>query len=87
MSILSSNDFISLKFDRSSDPSSATYKISLKEDEDGWIVVSSPDLPSLITQGKTEDEAIKNALDVVRLFIDEKYIENKDFNLQIIDND
>jgi predicted RNase H-like HicB family nuclease len=72
----SSNNFIPFKFDRTSNPSSIIYKISLKEDEDGWIIATSPDLPSLITQGKTEDEVIKNVLDVIRLFIDEKYIES-----------
>lgn len=71
-------------FDKSSNFSNA-YRIFLNTDESGWIVVTSPDIPSLITQGKTEDEAIKNAMDVVKLLKEEKYIE-EDINLLIISN-
>jgi len=42
-----------------------TYKIYLNKGEDGWIVVTSPDMKSLITQGRNEDEAARNALEVV----------------------
>lgn len=63
-----------------------TYRIYLNEGEDGWIVVTSPDLKPLVTQGKTEDEAIANAYEAAELLLEESGL-NKDFNLLVIDKD
>lgn len=64
-----------------------TYRIYLDEGEDGWLIVTSPDLESLITQGKDEKEAIANAYDVTRLLLLEEEGVNKEFNLAVIDRE
>ncbi len=69
---------ISYEYDDSS--MQTTYRIYLDKGEDGWIVVTSPDIKSLITQGQNEDEAIKNASEVIDLLIEEKELD-KDFKL------
>lgn len=63
-----------------------TFRIYLNEGEDGWIVVTSPDLKPLVTQGKTEDEAIANAYEAAELLLEESGLK-KDFNLLVIDKD
>lgn len=40
------------------------------DSEDEIYIVSVPELPGAKTHGKTYEEAIKNALDVVELWID-----------------
>jgi antitoxin HicB len=49
----------------------ATYKfaITLKQDEDGYIVVSCPALPGCHSQGRTEQEAISNIKEAIRGYI------------------
>ena len=37
-----------------------------------WFVVTSPDLESLVTQGKDEKDAIKNAYEAIELILEEK---------------
>lgn len=37
------------------------YRLNLEADPDGGFVVTSPDVPELVTQGETQDEAIENA--------------------------
>ena len=38
--------------------------------EDGYIVVNVPALPGCITQGKTREEALKNAREAIELYIE-----------------
>jgi predicted RNase H-like HicB family nuclease len=61
-----------------------TYRIYLQKGQDGWIVVTSADLKALVTQGKTEDEAIGNAYEATELLLEESG-QKKDFNLVVID--
>ena len=61
-----------------------TYRISLQKGQDGWLVVTSPDLKSLVTQGKNEEEAIANAYDAAQLLLEEAGT-MKDFNLLVIE--
>lgn len=56
-----------------------SFRITLEQGQDGWIVVTSPDIDSLVTQGKTEKEAIDNAREAIDLLLEED--EKKDFNL------
>ena len=60
-----------------------TYIIVLEQGEDGWIVVKCLDLPGVVTQGKTENEAIKNAMDAIRLMLEELGID-KEFNVIVL---
>jgi len=38
--------------------------------EDGWYVADVPALPGCMSQGRTEKEAIKNAKDAIRGYLD-----------------
>jgi predicted RNase H-like HicB family nuclease len=40
------------------------------DDEDEIYIISVPELPGAKTHGKTYDEAIKNALEVIELWIE-----------------
>ena len=44
-----------------------TYIIKLEKDDDGKFLVKCPELPGIVTSGQTEEEAIKNAYDAVRV--------------------
>ena len=49
----------------------AHYSMNIQWDEDDKIfVVSVPELPGCKTHGKTYDEAIKNALEVIELWLE-----------------
>ncbi|MHB1663438.1 MAG: type II toxin-antitoxin system HicB family antitoxin, partial [Thermoplasmataceae archaeon] len=42
----------------------------LEKGEDGYIVANVPAFPGCITQGKTREEALKNAKEAIELYID-----------------
>ena len=65
--------------------STITYRIYLDPEEDGWFVVTSPDLDALVTQGESEVEAIKNAYDAVNLILEDEGKNKEDFNLLVVD--
>lgn len=44
-------------------------RVRLEKDEDGVWVAICPSLPGCISQGKTQEEALKNIKDAVRLHI------------------
>ena len=46
------------------------YTVILDPGEDGYIVVNVPALPGCITQGKTREEALKNAREAIELYIE-----------------
>ena len=46
------------------------YTVILEPGEDGYIVVNAPALPGCITQGKTREEALKNAREAIELYIE-----------------
>jgi predicted RNase H-like HicB family nuclease len=79
------NDTVPVVFKEGID-TKETFRIYLQEGQDGWIVVTSPDLAPLVTQGKTEEEAIANAYQAAELLLEESGL-NKDFNLLVIDKD
>ena len=58
-----------------------TYNVSLRAGENGWIVVRCKEL-HVNTQGKTEQEAIKNAIAAINLVVNELGLE-KEFNLNL----
>ena len=45
------------------------FAITLKTDEDGFIVASCPALPGCHSQGKTKDEALDNIKEAIQGFI------------------
>ena len=46
------------------------YTVILEPGEDGYIIVNVPALPGCITQGKTTEDALKNAREAIELFIE-----------------
>ena len=46
------------------------YSVVIEPGEDGWFVVTVPGLPGCITQGKTIDEAIKNAKEAIEAYLE-----------------
>lgn len=44
-------------------------RVRLEKDEDGVWVATCPSLPGCISQGKTQEEALKNIKEAVRLHI------------------
>ena len=46
------------------------YTAILEPGKDGYIVVNVPALPGCITQGKTREEALKNAREAIELYIE-----------------
>jgi predicted RNase H-like HicB family nuclease len=50
-----------------SDPLNLT--IVYEPDEDGWIMVSIPEVPGVLSQGRTREEARENILDALRLML------------------
>jgi predicted RNase H-like HicB family nuclease len=62
-------------------------RIIMQRGEDGWVMVTSPDLRSLVTQGSDEDEAIKNAIEAVDLLLEEESGKKKEFSLMVIDKE
>ena len=62
-----------------------SYRIVLEEDEDGRIVARSLDLQGLVTDGATEDEAIRNAYEAAEGILEARGLE-KEFNLIIVEN-
>jgi predicted RNase H-like HicB family nuclease len=46
--------------------------------EDGWIVVSIPEVPVVLSQGRTEAEARANIIDALALMLSPEPSETKD---------
>ena len=46
------------------------YTVILEKGEDGYIIANVPALPGGIAQGKTKEEALKNAKEAIELYID-----------------
>jgi len=44
--------------------------VTISPGEDGWIIVECPVIPGCISQGKTEDEAITNIKEAIKLCLE-----------------
>ena len=42
------------------------FLVTLERDEDGTYVVECPAIPGCVSQGKTEDEALRNIKEAIR---------------------
>ena len=58
--------------------------LGVEYNEQNTKVVTS-DLNALITQGKNEVEAIKNAYEAVQLLLEDEGSSKEDFNLLVVD--
>jgi len=54
-------------------------KVIIEKGEDGYFVASCPSLKSCWSQGKTEEEALKNIQEAIELYLepDEEIMKNK----------
>ncbi|MBI1974077.1 type II toxin-antitoxin system HicB family antitoxin [Candidatus Micrarchaeota archaeon] len=46
------------------------FKVVLEKDEEGYIVATVPSLPGCISQGKSEEEAMKNIKEAIELHVE-----------------
>jgi predicted RNase H-like HicB family nuclease len=53
----------------SSVPEQLDMTIVYEPGEDGWIVASIPEVPGVLTQGRTREEARANVIDALRLML------------------
>lgn len=50
-------------------PEQLDLTIVYEPGEDGWIVVSVPEIPGVFSQGRTREEARENVIDALRLML------------------
>lgn len=60
-----------------------SYMIKLTRDEDGPVVVRSPNLQGVVTDGANEEEAIQNAVEAINGILEAKKIK-KEYNITVI---
>lgn len=60
-----------------------SYIVKLRRDEDGRIVVRSPSLQGVVTDGADEQEAIRNALEAINGILEARGM-NKEYNITIV---
>ena len=46
------------------------YKVVIEQGEDNWLVVTVPALPGCFTQGKSLEEALKNAKEAIEAYLE-----------------
>ncbi len=46
------------------------FRVLIEQDEDGMFVAEVPSLPGCVSQGKTRDEAIRNAQEAVAAYLE-----------------
>ena len=44
--------------------------VTIYQDEEGWYVVECPVIPSCMSQGKTEEEALQNIQEAIQLCLE-----------------
>ncbi len=50
-------------------PNTLKLTIVYEPDEDGWITVSIPEIPGVLSQGRTRKEARENIIDALALML------------------
>jgi len=46
------------------------WVVLLEEGEDGYVVATVPELPAVVTQGKTRKEALSNAREAIEVYLE-----------------
>jgi predicted RNase H-like HicB family nuclease len=60
-----------------------SYRIILEKDEDGRIVVRSPDLQGVVTDGMDKEEALRNSIESINAVLEARGLD-KEFNIIVI---
>lgn len=50
-------------------PEQLDLTIVYEPGEDGWVIASIPQVPGVVTQGRTREEARANVIDALRLML------------------
>jgi len=50
-----------------------SYRVSLEKGQDGWIVAKCLDVKGAISQGKNEEEALRNIAEAISLILEDTY--------------
>lgn len=58
-----------------------SFLVTLEKGEDNWIIAKCPEL-NVVTQGKTYDEAERNAIDAIELVLDDSE-KTKQFSISV----
>ena len=46
------------------------FPVTIYQDEEGWYVVECPVIPGCMSQGRSEEEALKNIQEAIKLCLD-----------------
>ena len=46
------------------------FPVTVYQDEEGWYIVECPVIPGCMSQGKTEEEALKNIQEAIQLCLE-----------------
>ncbi|MGQ9626746.1 MAG: type II toxin-antitoxin system HicB family antitoxin [Anaerolineae bacterium] len=46
------------------------FQVFIERDEEGWYVVECPAIPGCVSQGRTEEEALKNIKEAIELCLE-----------------
>lgn len=46
------------------------FPVTIYEDEEGWYVVECPVIPGCMSQGRTEEEALRNIAEAIQLCLE-----------------
>jgi len=60
------------------------YHVSLKRQRGEGFVARCIELPGCLSEGKTEEEAIKNVQDAIRLYLEDVHAEAKEKRARLI---
>jgi len=50
-----------------------SYRVSLEKGQDGWIVAKCLDVKGAISQGKNQEEALRNIAEAISLILEDTY--------------
>ena len=63
------------------------FAITLDRDEDGVCVVECPAIPGCVSQGRTEEEAIENIKDAIKLALEVRAERGMPLTVEVDDED
>jgi predicted RNase H-like HicB family nuclease len=61
------------------------FLVTLEPDEDGWIVVDCPALPGCVSQGRTQEEALRNISEAIQLSLETRRANGLPVDLEVVE--
>lgn len=80
----SDNNVLKESYSQTASAQLKVYRIILQKDEDGHFVATCQDLPGVVTDGATEEEAMENAWYAVSDMLSSLGKPEKEFNLSLV---